>query len=112
MAKAYVTRVGEGPFPTEIDGHTPTRLRELGGEYGTRPGARGARVARPRRASLRRAHQRLTALALTKLDVLSGFERLCVCTRYRGPEGAEFNYFPYHQTMLHHAAGEYVEMAG
>ena len=47
-----------------------------------------------------------------KLDVLSGLERLCVCTRYRGPEGVEFDHFPYHQTMLHHAAGEYVELPG
>jgi adenylosuccinate synthase len=47
-----------------------------------------------------------------KLDVLSGIERLCVCTRYRAPEGAEFDYFPYHQTVLHHAAGEYVELPG
>ena len=49
---------------------------------------------------------------MMKLDVLSGFERLCVCTRYRGPEGAEFDYFPYHQTMLHHVAGDYIELAG
>ena len=54
----------------------------------------------------------MTALAVTKLDVLSGIERLCVCTRYRGPEGAEFEHFPYHQTVLHHAAGEYVELPG
>jgi adenylosuccinate synthase len=54
----------------------------------------------------------LTALAVTKLDVLSGLDTICVCTRYRGAEGAEFDYFPYHQTVLHHAAGEYVELPG
>ncbi len=41
-----------------------------------------------------------------------GFDRLCVCTRYRGAEGAEFDYFPYHQTVLHHAVGEYQELRG
>jgi adenylosuccinate synthase len=54
----------------------------------------------------------LTALAVTKLDVLSGQDTLCVCTRYRGAEGAEFDHFPYHQTILHHAAGEYEELPG
>jgi adenylosuccinate synthase len=53
-----------------------------------------------------------TALAITKLDVLTGFDRLLVATRYRGAEGAEFDDFPYHQTVLHHAAGDYVELAG
>ena len=54
----------------------------------------------------------LTALAITKLDVLSGFDRLLVATRYRGAEGAEFDDFPYHQTVLHHAVGEYEELQG
>ena len=54
----------------------------------------------------------MTALAVTKLDVLSGLDTVRVCTRYRGAEGAEFEYFPYHQTVLHHASGEYIEMPG
>ena len=54
----------------------------------------------------------LTALAVTKLDVLSGIDPLSVCVRYRGAEGAEFDHFPYHQTVLHHAAGQYVELPG
>jgi adenylosuccinate synthase len=54
----------------------------------------------------------LTALAITKLDVLSGVETLKVATRYRGVEGAEFDHFPYHQSVLHHARAEYVEMPG
>jgi adenylosuccinate synthase len=113
VAKAYVTRVGAGPFPTELDGALADELREKGGEYGTTTG-------RPRRVgwldliALRYAARlnSLTALAITKLDVFSGLDRLCVCIRYRGAEGAEFDYFPYHQTVLHHAAGEYQELAG
>jgi adenylosuccinate synthase len=54
----------------------------------------------------------LTALAVTKLDVLAGLDPIRVCVRYRGAEGAEFDYFPYHQTVLHHAAGEYFDMPG
>jgi adenylosuccinate synthase len=54
----------------------------------------------------------MTALAVTKLDILSGLDTISVCTRYRGAEGAEFDYFPYHQTVLHHAEGEYVQLPG
>ena len=54
----------------------------------------------------------LSALAITKLDVLSGFEKILVCTRYRGEEGAIFDHFPYHQSVLHHAVGEYTELEG
>ena len=59
VSKAYVTRVGEGPFPSEIAGPEQARLRELGGEYGTVTGPRAPlRLARPRRAPLRRAGER------------------------------------------------------
>ncbi len=59
VAKAYVTRVGEGPFPSEIEGPDQERLRDLGGEFGTVTGrAAPLRLARPRRAPLRRARQR------------------------------------------------------
>ena len=59
VAKAYVTRVGEGPFPSEIEGPDQERLRELGGEFGTVTGrSPPLRLARPRRAPLRRARQR------------------------------------------------------
>jgi len=113
IAKAYVTRVGAGPFPTELDGPLADEIRGRGGEYGTTTG-RSRRVGWLDLVALRYAARlnTLTALAVTKLDVLSGFDRLRVCTRYRGAEGAEFDDFPYHQTVLHHAAGEYVEMAG
>jgi adenylosuccinate synthase len=113
IAKAYGTRVGAGPFPTEVDGTFGDMLRERGGEYGTTTG-RARRVGWLDLVALRYAARinSLTALAITKLDVLSGIDPLQVCTRYRGAEGAEFEYFPYHQTVLHHAVGEYVELPG
>jgi adenylosuccinate synthase len=113
VMKAYGTRVGAGPFPTELEGDLADEIRERGGEYGTTTG-RARRVGWLDLVALRYAAQinSLTALAVMKLDVLSGFDRLCVCTRYRGPEGAEFENFPYHQTVLHHATGEYVELPG
>lgn len=113
VTKAYSTRVGAGPFPTEIEGPLADELRERGGEYGTTTG-RPRRVGWLDLVALRYAARinSLTALAVTKLDVLSGLDPLCVCNRYRGPEGAEFDRFPYHQTVLHHATGEYVELPG
>jgi adenylosuccinate synthase len=113
VAKAYVTRVGAGPFPTELEDEVADDIRERGGEYGTTTG-RSRRVGWLDLVALRYAARlnTLTALAITKLDVLSGFDRLRVCTRYRGAEGAEFEHFPYHQTVLHHATGEYRELRG
>src|SRR6516225_1177420 len=113
VSKAYSTSVGAGPFPTELDGALADEIREKGGEYGTTTG-RARRVGWLDLVALRYATRinSLTALVVTKLDVLSGIEPLCVCTRYRGAEGAEFDYFPYHQTVLHHAGGEYVQMPG
>jgi adenylosuccinate synthase len=113
VAKAYMTRVGAGPFPTEIEGELGEAIRDRGGEYGTTTG-RSRRVGWLDLVALRYAVRlnTLTALAITKLDVLSGFDRLHVCTRYRGAEGAEFEDFPYHQTVLHHAAGEYIDLKG
>jgi adenylosuccinate synthase len=113
IAKAYLTRVGAGPFPTELEGPLADELRERGGEYGTTTG-RARRVGWIDLVGLRYAARinSMTALAIMKLDVLSGLDRLKVCTRYRGAEGAEFDYFPYHQTVLHHATGEYEELPG
>jgi adenylosuccinate synthase len=54
----------------------------------------------------------LTGLVLTKLDVLTGIDPLPVATTYSGPEGAKFEDFPYHQSVLHHVRGETVEMPG
>ncbi|WP_249011061.1 adenylosuccinate synthase [Conexibacter sp. DBS9H8] len=113
ITKAYSTRVGAGPFPTELDGPMAADLRERGHEYGTTTG-RERRVGWLDLVALRYAARinSLTALALTKLDVLSGQERLLVATAYRGPEDAEFDHFPYHQTVLHHASGIYQELPG
>jgi adenylosuccinate synthase len=113
VTKAYSTRVGAGPFPTELEGAQADELREKGGEYGTTTG-RARRVGWLDLVALRYAARinSLTALAVTKLDVLSGQDEICVCTRYRGSGEAEFDYFPYHQTVLHHAVGEYIKLPG
>ena len=113
ITKAYSTRVGAGPFPTELDGPMADELREKGHEYGTTTG-RERRVGWLDLVALRYASRinSLTALALTKLDVLSGQERLLVATAYQGPEDSEFDHFPYHQTVLHHASGVYEELPG
>ena len=107
VAKAYATRVGAGPFPTELEGPLADQIRERGGEYGTTTG-RARRVGWLDLVALRYAARlnSLTALAVTKLDVLSGLDELFVCTRYRSAEGAELDHFPYHQTVLHHSVGE------
>jgi adenylosuccinate synthase len=104
VSKAYVTRVGEGPFPSEIAGPEQTRLRELGGEYGTVTG-RERRCGWLDLVALRYAVRvnGMTSLALTKLDVLSPFDELPVCVRYRLRDGSETEHFPAHQSDFHHA---------
>jgi len=113
ITKAYSTRVGSGPFPTELDGELGEELRRRGGEFGTTTG-RSRRVGWLDLVALRYAARinSLTALVVTKLDVLTGLETIKVCTRYRGEDGAEFDHFPYHQSVLHHTVGEYVELPG
>ena len=113
VAKAYVTRVGEGPFPTEIEGSEQARVRELGGEYGTTTG-RERRCGWLDLVALRFAVRvnGLTSLALTKIDVLSAFETLPVCTRYRLRDGSETEDFPAHQSDFHHAAPIYETLSG
>jgi adenylosuccinate synthase len=113
VAKAYSTRVGAGPFPTEVHEQLAEELRQRGGEFGTTTG-RARRVGWLDLVALRYATRlnTVTSLAVTKLDVLSGLERIYVCTRYRGAEGAEFDHFPYHQSVLHHARAEYEELPG
>jgi adenylosuccinate synthase len=105
VSKAYVTRVGEGPFPTEIEGPDQERMRDLGGEYGTTTG-RERRCGWLDLVALRYAARvnGLTAIALTKLDVLSHFDEIPVCVRYRLPDGSETADFPAHQSDFHHAA--------
>jgi adenylosuccinate synthase len=113
VAKAYVTRVGEGPFPTEIEGPDQERVRELGHEYGTTTG-RERRCGWLDLVGLRFAARvnGMTSLALTKLDVLSAFEELPVCVRYRLPDGSETDEFPAHQSDFHHARPVYVTLPG
>ncbi len=113
ISKAYCTRVGAGPFPSELHDDMGDRLRAAGHEFGTTTG-------RPRRCgwldlvALRYAVRvnGLTGLVLTKLDVLTGIDPLPVATSYSGPEGASFEEFPYHQSVLHHVRGETVELPG
>lgn len=113
IAKAYVTRVGAGPFPTELDGETGERLREAGHEFGTTTG-RARRTGWMDLVALRYAARLngLTGLVITKLDVLTGIDPLYAAVRYLGPEGSRFDEFPYHQSILHKARGDYVELSG
>jgi adenylosuccinate synthase len=113
VAKAYVTRVGEGPFPTEIEGPEQERVRELGGEYGTTTG-RERRCGWLDLVALRFAVRvnGMTGLALTKIDVLSAFRSLLVCVRYRLPDGSETEEFPAHQSDFHHAEPVYETLPG
>jgi adenylosuccinate synthase len=113
VAKAYATRVGSGPFPTELHDEIGKRIGAAGNEFGTTTG-------RPRRCgwldlvALRYALRvnGLTGLVVTKLDVLTGIDPLRVAVRYLGPEGATFESFPYHQSIVHKATGELVELPG
>jgi len=113
IVKAYTTRVGAGPFPTELFDDVGKHMSSKGHEFGTTTG-------RPRRCgwldlvALRYAVRLngTTSLAMTKLDVLAGLETLKVAVRYRSREGAVLNEFPYHQSILHNATPEYVDLPG
>ncbi len=113
VAKAYATRVGAGPFPTELDDATGRHMVEKGHEYGTTTG-RERRCGWMDLVALRYAVRLngMTSLAITKLDVLSGLEALRVAVRYRSREGALLDSFPYHQSILHGATPEYEELPG
>jgi adenylosuccinate synthase len=113
VAKAYVTRVGEGPFPTEIEGPDQERVCELGGEVGTVTG-RVRRCGWLDLVALRYAVRLngITSLALTKLDVLSSFQHVPVCVAYRLRDGTETDEFPAHQSDFHHCQPVYETLAG
>ena len=113
VAKAYVTRVGEGPFPTEIEGPDQDRLRELGGEFGTVTG-RERRCGWLDLVALRYAVRLngITSLALTKLDVLSAFAELPVCAAYELRDGTRVDEFPAHQSDFHAARPVYEMLPG
>lgn len=112
VVKAYVTRVGSGPFPTEDLGDDGSAMRERGAEYGTTTG-------RPRRCGwfdgvLLKYSIRLngfSSLAMTKLDVLSLFNKIKICTKYEF-EGKTYEAFPPHQSIIHKAVPVYEEMPG
>jgi adenylosuccinate synthase len=95
VAKAYCTRVGSGPFPTEQDNAVGQTIRDLGNEY-------GATTGRPRRCgwfdipALKRAVQinGITELAITKMDILDQFEEIQVCTHYVDKEGKKYELLP------------------
>ena len=112
VAKAYVTRVGEGPFPTELDNEIGHNLREKGHEYGVTTG-------RPRRCGwfdlpiLNHAIRvnGLTQIALTKLDILSGFEKINVCTGYKFGDKI-LRDFPMNQNIIGDLVPLYDELPG
>jgi adenylosuccinate synthase len=112
IAKAYTTRVGEGPFPTELLDDSGEFLRKTGAEYGTTTG-------RPRRcgwfdAVIARYAARVngvTDFVLTKLDVLTGLEKVPVCVAY-DVDGTRHDEMPVNQTDFHHAKPVYEEFPG
>ena len=112
IVKAYTTRVGEGPFPTELHDVDGERLRAIGQEYGTTTG-------RPRRcgwydAVIARYAARVngvTGFVLTKLDVLTGWEQIPVCVAY-DIDGARVDEMPMTQTQFHHARPVYERFDG
>ena len=112
IAKAYVTRVGAGPFPTEVFDDLATLLVDRGHEYGTNTG-RMRRVGWFDAVMARQAVRlnSLTEVALTKLDVLDTFEMVKVCVGYQAG-GVRFDYPPYHQSVLHDATPIYEELEG
>ena len=113
IVKAYTTRVGSGPFPTELDDGVGEYMTERGHEFGTTTGRR-RRCGWLDLVALKYAVRlnRTSALAMTKLDVLAGLETLKVAVRYRSREGAVLEDFPYHQSILHNATPEYLDLPG
>ena len=109
VVKAYTTRVGSGPFPTEEDSKIGDYLRDKGYEYGTTTG-------RPRRCGWLDAVilkysvmvNTIDSVAVTKLDVLTGLKKIKICTGYKY-EGRTYNNMPCHQTILHKCQPVYEE---
>jgi adenylosuccinate synthase len=112
VAKAYVTRVGSGPFPTELEDEQGDVLVERGHEFGTNTGRR-RRTGWFDAVMLRQAARlnALTEVALTKLDVLDTFETLQVCVAYEA-DGQRYPHVPYHQSVLHKVTPVYEELPG
>ncbi len=113
ITKAYCTRVGAGPFPTELDDEIGQHLRDTGNEYGSTTG-------RPRRcgwidaAALRYAARvnGFTGLAVTKLDVLSGIETVKICVGYTDSDGKQYDEPPMDPEVLETLVPVYEEVPG
>jgi len=112
IAKAYVTRVGAGPFPTELEGDVAELLVERGHEFGTNTGRR-RRVGWFDAVMARQAARlnSLSEIVLTKLDVLDTFEEIKVCVGYEAG-GVRYNHPPYHQSVLHEVTPIYETLPG
>ena len=112
ITKAYTTRVGSGPFPTEDFGDDGTRMGERGREFGTVTG-RKRRCGWFDAVMVRQAGQTagITGMALTKLDVLDGFEVLKICTGYKC-NGKTLDYFPSNESEQAACTPIYEEMPG
>ena len=113
VAKAYTTRVGNGPFPTELDNDLGEKIRKVGGEF-------GATTGRPRRTgwldlvSLKHACMinGINNLVITKLDVLTGLETLKIATKYKTEDGKIIDYFTSSTTKLYQYEAVYEELKG
>lgn len=112
IAKAYTTRVGEGPFPSEIPGELGEKLREAGDEYGATTG-RSRRCGWFDCVALKYAAMTngISRLAITKLDVLSGFDKIKICVGYRYG-GEILSGFPSNINVLKDCEPVYEEMDG
>lgn len=112
VIKAYTTRVGEGPFPTELFDDSGEYLRKTGGEYGVTTGR--ARRTGWYDAVIARYASRvngLTDLVVTKLDVLTGMDKVPVCVAY-DVDGTRYDEMPDDQSAFHHAVPVYEELPG
>jgi len=112
ISKAYTTRVGEGPFPTEISGELGEELRRAGGEFGATTG-RSRRCGWFDAFALKYAAQTngISWLAITKLDVLSGFEKINICVGY-SYKGEQLSSFPSNNQVFKDIEPIYEEMEG
>ena len=113
VCKAYTSRVGDGPFPTELFDEIGSRIREVGREYGTTTG-------RPRRVgwfdSVVMRHSKrvsgITNLSLNSVDVLTGLETIKICVAYRKPNGEEISHYPASLVELGQCEPVYEELPG
>ena len=112
IAKAYCTRVGSGPFPTELSDEIGDLLVERGHEFGTNTGRR-RRTGWFDAVMLRQAvrSNSLSEVSITKLDVLDVLDSVKVCVAYE-LDGERFHHMPYHQSVLHKVTPIYEELTG